>query len=266
MFITGDLIILGGTITIDGHVEGNLKAAGGNIKLNGSVVGETSITNTGELMINGTLSGPSALSARRITLGPQARFHNDVNYWNEEGYTDFKTKIVAGKAILDPSLAITDNELNWLFILLYLLYALFMILLLQKFFAPQLQLAAGTMRNNMLKSFGAGMLYFTIVPLIVVLLFVTVIGIPMGFLLLTLYGFSIFFSGIITAVLTGNGIDKETGKSSKPKLLLSAFATFIIIKALFFVPLIGWIFSLILTSTAFGAMLLTLKTKKFTKT
>jgi hypothetical protein len=55
--------------------------------------------------------------------------------------------------------------------------------------------------NNPGKSFLNGFLYFILLPIISIVCFITVIGIPIGFLLVALYIFSFVFAKIITLII-----------------------------------------------------------------
>lgn len=73
------------------------------------------------------------------------------------------------------------------------------------------------MRNNPGKSFLNGFLYFILIPIVSIICFITVIGIPIGFLLVALYVFSFVFAKVITlVVLSELIIQKWQNRISRP--------------------------------------------------
>lgn len=58
--------------------------------------------------------GPSIIAARKITIGNDASFNNNVRYWNDKGSVDFRQSIKNGKAIYDPSLKIETGRWYYL--------------------------------------------------------------------------------------------------------------------------------------------------------
>ncbi|NNC83905.1 MAG: hypothetical protein HKN79_10025, partial [Flavobacteriales bacterium] len=64
----------------------------------------------GELTMDGTVHGPSRLSAEDLTFGEKARFHADVHYWRENGEQDLNGKMLTGTAFFDESMAWEAND------------------------------------------------------------------------------------------------------------------------------------------------------------
>lgn len=58
-----------------------------------------------------------------------------------------------------------------------------------------------TLRQHPGKSFLYGLLYYVLMPIVTILLFITVIGIPIGLLSLALYIFSFVFAKLVTLVI-----------------------------------------------------------------
>jgi len=71
---------------------------------------------------------------------------------------------------------------------------------LQYLFSPSFRKAGNTAFTHTGRSFLAGLLYFVALPLLAILCFISLIGIPIGFILLVIYIGTLFFAGIITAL------------------------------------------------------------------
>ena len=82
-----------------------------------------------------------------------------------------------------------------------LLFLLIMGGLLLYFFGGVFKKTAAILRNSPGKSFLFGSLYIIATPVVILLCFITIIGIPLGFLSLALYIFGFVFVNVFTLVL-----------------------------------------------------------------
>lgn len=267
--VNGDLLSGGGKVTVDGTVKGKIRDASGEFVLNGSAEQDLECKG-GKIVINGTVSGNSVLAANTIELGPDARFEKDVKYWNKEGSLDFGRSINGGKAIFDGSLEIEDGKWHYLgfasfvMVIWYLATALVMIVLIQYLFSLTLKNAANTVRNTSLKSLGLGFLFLVGVPLSIVLLFITVIGIPIAVLAAIAYGTVLLLATIIVALLVSNWINNTYYQSSwgNGRITIAAFGIFIFLKLASLTPVVGPLIMLLLACMAFGGILLNVKWRR----
>jgi cytoskeletal protein CcmA (bactofilin family) len=269
VIIHGNLLISGGEATLNGTVKGNVNGGAGQFTLNGKIEKEMDCR-AGEITVNGTVLGETVLAAKIIEIGSTANFHNDVRYWNKEGSLDFKGTIKNGNAAYDPELKMETGHwlylgfASFLILLWYLGAALLMIFILQYLFGVTLQKAAGTALSNSLKSIGFGFLFFIAVPIAVILSFFTIIGVPVGLILLFVYITVLFFSITITSLVAANWINNVYyGSRWKTwKLVLTAFGIFIVLKLASLTPFVGALIMAILVCLAFGAILLNIKWRK----
>lgn len=264
----GNLFISGGNLRIDGTVNGELKGASGKLILNGNVLKGVDCRG-GDLVINGSIAGKSVLAAPDIILGTNASFAGDVLYWNKKGSLDFKQSIKNGKAIYEPSLRMENNRWYYLGaatvlgLLWYLGTALLMIMFLQYLFSTTIKKAADNAFEESLKSLGYGLLYFIGVPVVAVIAFVTVIGVPIGFMLLFGYIFSIVLATVISSVLASNWLNNRNNYQwSYWKLVFAALGLFMLFKLISLLPFAGWLIMFVVSCIAFGAILLSIKLKR----
>jgi len=66
--VTGDLYLLGGTVTVDGTVDGDLVVLGGQVQLNGSVGGDL-LAAGGTVVLDGSVAGDARVAAGQLTVG-----------------------------------------------------------------------------------------------------------------------------------------------------------------------------------------------------
>ena len=245
--VAGDVTIWGGEVTISGMCQGNLEAKGGKV------------------ILNGTVRGTSSLAAEMITLGPDARLDGEVRYWipEEAEAPDFAAAMTGGTARYDPSLDVV-TEFPWLdwsppgfsIALAYLLAVVLMIVLAQWLFPHPLRQAGLALRDDFMRCFGYGVLYLIGVPLLIGLLFVTIIGIPPGLFALFLYGFSIAFGLIIASAVATHALQDQYQKDWNFGMrVFVSFVVFAVLRVLTFTPFIGLFLSVVAVGAALGALI-----------
>jgi len=266
--IGGGLLMGGGDITFNGTVNKSVKAGFGSLVFNGRAEKDIDVRG-GDLQMNGTVMGPSIIAANKISIGNDASFNNDVRYWNKAGSADFRQSIKNGKAIYDPSLKIETGRWYYLGgmsiigLLWYIGMALLMIIIIQYLFNTTLQKAGDTVFNKTLKSSGFGLLFFIAVPIAAVVAFITIIGVPVGLLLLFNYIILILLATVITSLVAAHWFNNRFNyKWSYWKLVFAALGIFIVLKLISLMPFLGWLIGLLATCMAFGAILQNINWKR----
>lgn len=267
--ISGHLVSTGGDVTLGGRVKGDVRSVSGTFTLNGAAEGEVKC-NAGKIIVNGDVAGNAVLAAEEIEIGSDAKFGKDVRYWNESGSLDFRNSLRDGKATYDSSLELENGKWQYLgfasFIMLlwYLLTAFVMMLLIQYLFSATLRNAASNVVNASLKALGVGFLFLVGVPIVIVILFLTLIGIPVGILTLVAYLTIILFATSIVALLLANWINntKYGAAWGNARVVFAALGIFIILKIASLTPFIGPLIMLLLACLGFGGILLSIRWKK----
>lgn len=264
----GGLISSGGNVKVDGTITGNVKGYFGEFFLNGATAKDLDCR-AGKIHINGTVGGNAIMSGTTIVIGRDAAFNGNIHYWNKKGMVDFKQSLKSTKATYDPSLKIKTNQWYYLgsdtlpALLFYLGMALVMILLLQYLFSVTLKRAADTVYNYSLKSLGYGFLFFIAIPVATLLAFVTIIGVPVGILMLISYVTLILLATVITSVVWANWVVNRNNKSwNNWHISFAAFGIFIALKLVSLMPFAGWLILLFLICMSFGSIVLSINWRK----
>ena len=256
--IGGDLIANGGEIRIDGKVDGGLIANGGRIVLNGSI-GKDAEINGGLLEVNGQIQGSSKIVAEEIVLGANAKFASKVEYWTKKGEINFG----AANAVYSKELGKKFHKQKFgnkgaIFgfgILFFLSGALIIFLLLfaRKFFRE----ASHKLEKNVWKSFGIGVLYFLLTPIVAIILFVTVIGIPLGLIVGAAYGLSVILVTPFVAIILASLWEKHgRNKWGKWQFFGISVVVYAALKILISIPVLGGLVIIFVVIPAFGAFLI----------
>ncbi len=262
--IGGNVAVSGGTVTFDGTTRGNLKSATATLAMNGKVEKDFEF-NGGDLRVNGAVAGASVWAGQNIEVGEKAVLRGPVRYWAEHGEISF------GNALQNGATATFDSSLrthfdrpdvkflgfaSFMAVLWYLIAAFTVIWLVQWLFSNSFRTAAGTAAADPMRSMGYGFLYFAAVPVAIIILFVTVVGIPVGVIALLFYILLLALANIITALVGANWIDQRKTYNWRPiQLVFAALGLLIVLHVLGSIPFLGWIIKIAAVFIAFGALL-----------
>lgn len=271
--VTGDMLVGGGVVNLEGTVRGDLHVRGGEISLAGSVLGDSDVR-AERLTFTGQLRRNAILSAEQWFVGDKARVGGTLNYWQPSGERDF-SGVVQGAVTYDTDLKQMERDpkgpamaigaaIAAFSIFGLLSGALFIALLLlvtKTFFRD----AAKRLRTAPGLSLLTGFLYFLLMPVVVLVFFLTIIGMPLGLMFMAGYVFSIVFAKPLTAIVLAKWMEASRGKPLHGVLLfLLSSGILIVLKLLMIIPFVGWLLLLLAVCAAFGAVAMT-KFEKFKK-
>ncbi len=264
--IHGNLINFSGKINMNGKVNGMVKSYAGELAINGNVAQGSNLY-AEDVLINGEIRGESKIVAEKIVIGEDAKFYGDVAYWSEDGEIDFKNSLVNGQASYTERLKEDRNGFSmeglgiatlglWLF---YLFSAFLVLLLLNWAFRDLFSKAVVNFDKAFLKSFGYGLIYLFGVPLLIMITFIMIIGIPIGLFLSGLYLFSILFGHLVTALLISHYLNNRSNTSWNfwPVVLL-ALGIASVIRLLTLIPFLGIVISVFAIALGYGILSLTI--------
>lgn len=266
--VMGDAIVRGGNLILRGTVGKNLSIDGSAVSLEGIFHGDVTV-HAHAVTIAGPVEGNATIIADTITLVHGAAFRGSVDYWSAEP-TDFGVGLAEGQtATFHPEyaelshgqrVALTGGFLAAVvgtFALFKLLSAALIIGLLvyitKTFFVD----SAKYLRRHPGMSFLTGLGFFLLVPLAVLLLLITVFGIPLALLLLASYIFTLVFSVPTSAVVLARWAELHFKKTwNRWKVFGISFGIFIVLKLLTFLPVIGWVVKGVTVLCVLGALLM----------
>ncbi|MCA9371071.1 MAG: hypothetical protein KC680_03875 [Candidatus Peregrinibacteria bacterium] len=276
--VRGDVIVFGGRVEIlDGvTISGDLVVSGGDVTMNGTVLGKTTI-NAGTAYFGGATSGDVTVVAKNLTVDPSARIRGNVSYWTDTTMTEteniFGDTVTGTITFMDDAAPLSEREvhtglaaaLGIIFaastvysILATLLIIAIAILCTRTYFTDGVSyLASGVWLNAFY-----GLMYFIATPIIAALFLVTLIGIPVGAIILALYAITIALTKPLTAILlTKYWEQTKRPKKAKPlgnwHLIFLSLCVFVGMKVLSFVPIVGWLAVFFAICASYGALLRT---------
>lgn len=228
--INGTLHIAGNDLTIAGQIKGNVEASGSTITSN-AVVGGNFKGDMGNLTftggsIGGNLDYKSPADAKGLSTvtvaGTTTRSDQD---YNASGMT-YSDWLWAGLATLVTGLALI-------------------------FLMPRkLEDEMTTITSQWRKSFGWGFLTLIVTPIVAALLIATMIGMPLGFVLIAAYAIALYVAGVIGQILVGSWLLKRFKnapiKTHKQHLIWSLIVGIVVVSLITTIPLLGSIIAFLL--------------------
>lgn len=261
--INGGVLAGGGEVRLDGLVNGNVRMGSGTYLQNGTVNGNLE-SHGNTATINGTVKGKSVLAANKLVIGNAAAFYNDVRFWSETKNIDFKNALHGASAVYDPKLEVESErwhylgQATFLGLIWYIGAAFLFIVLLQYLFGDKFRYAADIIYNRTWQSLGYGLLFFVGVPIAAVIVMVTIIGIPVGLLLVIAYVVLVILASVITSLTIAHWLNnwRAQAKWSRWWIIWTATCVFVVVKLLSTIPVLGWLFMFVAASIAFGGLLM----------
>jgi len=271
--ILDDLIVFGGQVKVTENalIHGNLVSYGGELDIDGTVLGAVKASG-GEITVKGTAHGPASLSAGDLEIKKGARFLSDVNYWSDDGEVDFGNSVENGDAVFDQSLAAEGEDytdtgtllgIGIFFTILFLLGGLLILILLEWAFGKWFSGAAREVEKGWPNTLGVGAIYVIGLPVLVILSFLIVIGIPIGVFGLVFYIFTMVFGNFVAALALAHLWKDKKGKTWGVMLTsLIALAIAVLLQLLTSIPFLGWLISFTVLCITYGAIILAIRSKK----
>lgn len=206
--VNGDLTAMAGNVVVEGQVNGDLTAFAGNVRINGTVTGDASAAGgnvylaaggrvggelsagAGNAMIDGEVGEDVRVGADSIAVGPSASVGGDLAYDGDLDLADGAS--VAGEVRQEDDIGPAvgpigwgvPNWVSWAYGFLANLALGAVALAAFSRFSDGVADRAGT---DPLRSAGVGLLVLVGVPILLGLLFVSLIGIPLGLLGVLVY-------------------------------------------------------------------------------
>jgi hypothetical protein len=230
--IGGDLVVGAQNSTIDGSIGGNIKAASTSVAISNSVGGNVQatgneITLTSTANIKGDFTYTSKNDAR-IQTG--ARIGGTTTHLQPAPSRPARNLYIAGVIGTIVGKVLT-------FIMLLIIGIILISVLPRK----MLRLADG-LRRSPVSSLGWGALLLFITPIAAVVVMCTIIGLPLGFISLLLWGIAVYLSEIPVALIIGWLILRGNRSLDSKGIIIGAFALgLFILTVITAIPVIGWI-------------------------
>lgn len=296
--IKGDLLAAGNSVRINGAVDGDVRAAANSINVSGQITGSLTAAAADLQLLNGSLVNRDMQAAAKnmslsglvgrhflgagesifldsplggdvvarpvssLTLGPHAAIAGNLAYSSQN------------QAAIDPGAQIggtTDwtkleprqqpgprRGFNWLSQLIWFASGVLVWGIFTLIFPLLWKNLSMTIKGTPLASLGWGVLALLVTPLAILLLLITVVGIPISLVLAFAYGALLYAGKIIAGDAAGRYLSGRFGWESRVPAIVPFMTGLAGLILLTNIPIVGTIINIAVTALAMGAVALTL--------
>jgi cytoskeletal protein CcmA (bactofilin family) len=245
--VGGDAVLAGGSVRLNGNVSQNAYAAGGQVFVNGTVsrnarfaggqveiapssrieggvsigAGQARVSGSiggylqaagGNLYINGPISGDVEAASGQVELGPNARIMGRLRYRSRQALKqDPAAQVLGGieqlpaPAARAPTARGLGRVAFWIWTLGLMLVITILFIVVPIFFSEVTQ----TLESRPAASALLGFVMLVCIPVASAFLFITLIGIPLGLLLIAAYLALLLVGYAVTGAAVGDWVLKR---------------------------------------------------------
>ena len=244
-----DRVVITGDVVVDrGVTAGKVVVIDGDVLVRGTVDGDLIVVK-GEVTLRGRVTGDVVAVTEKVVLGERGRIDGDLRYGDErpEGGTGDKVGGEVKRFDLESIAAPTGVGIA-LGVWLAFTVSIFLLGLVLLLLAPRA--ADAVARAGIGKSLLVGLLAFILLPILAVVALVTVIGAPLGLVLLLALLPLYAISYVTGAWVVGRRILKP----DKARIL-SFLVGLVILRLLALIPIAGGLITFLATLLGLGALL-----------
>lgn len=288
--IEDDLFVAGSNIKIDGEIKGNLFAAANTIEINGKIDKDTFLAgnsiNIGEnatlgqdafiagnilnikgniernLSIGGSyinldsnIKGDTKVTGQTLVIGDNAILDGNLNYTSEKELSSTEQEKIKGNTSYTQPNEKTNQKNNynidftsWFVSLLqFLLFGIIIVLLMPKWTDE----IAEYIKKDTLKTIGIGILAFIVVPILMIIMLITIVGIPIAIVTGLLFTLFIMFARFWVAYCIGKWIGKN-----KYSPIVTILVGALILQIIFLIPILSILAKIVVIFAGLGAIYL----------
>ncbi|MFB6108424.1 MAG: polymer-forming cytoskeletal protein [Haloplanus sp.] len=260
--VGGDVSAAAGTVRVDGVVGGDVNAAAGTVELGESArVGGNFAVGAGYVSVDGAVGGDARVGAETVVLGPNATIGGEFRY-DAETFTRDPGATVAGGVVRDDELGGVGPVGDGLSLFPWFgaVYGLFVNLLLGAglllVFPAFSARVASRVATDPVVTGGVGLLTVLGVPVVLVLLAVTVVGIPLSVLGAVGFTVAVWVALVYGQFAVGAWALGVLGREDRWLALVVGLVGFALLGA---VPVVGTLFELAAVVLGLGALALGLR-------
>lgn len=279
--VGGNIRVIGNSVTINSQVARNVNAFGSDVVIGkDSRIGWDVILVASSAQVKGIITGAlnsyvqniiisgkigknvdiktyDKNQAQKIIITKETIINGDLNYSsankaeiesgaNISGQTNYQAPVVEKKNVVSA----------WIWSRVFSILSLLLIGLIFLFITTKhTNNILRTLKTKPAKSFLVGAIIFLIIPPLVLVLAITIIGLPLAAILLSLWSAGIFLAKTMVAIFVGTLLIKDLLKKPQAPLFWSLIFGTLIMSILFSLPVVGWIISLLTIWLGLGGFL-----------
>lgn len=265
--VAGNASLFGQKVTLEGPVAGNLRASASELTVTGDIGGYAMLAGE-RVRLDSVIAGDAALTARRADFGPDARVEGTLTvYENHPGSLTVPASVAPEDRIERRRVEEWDRDwrhghgLSWRGALGGFLFGVLVVAAVAALIAALVPEALAAMRRRILdrpgRTLGAGFVALSAIAgagLVVALTGIGILLTPAFFLLAVLAG---FIGYVVGAYAFGVALLSAIGRALPDSIgdrALAAGAGALAAGVIGLLPVLGWLFVLVLLLTGLGAV------------
>lgn len=275
--VNGDLTVTAGDVLVEGEVTGDVNTFAGSVRVTGTVDGDLSGTSgnfflgegaeiggqlgyaSGNAVIDGTIGGDATVGAGSITLGDSAVVQGDFEY-DADSFERAAGAQVAGQVVQNPDLVAAPTPVpavptGAFTVYGFLVNFLFGAILLLAFPAFTFGLAE-RVEDHPVVSGGVGLLALIVVPLALLLLTITIIGIPLAVIGGLLFALTLWVAYVLGSYAIGAWLISIADSHNR---WLALFVGLLVVALVDLIPFVGGLVNFLVVLLGLGAFALQLR-------
>ncbi|MFH1429464.1 MAG: hypothetical protein ABIH39_06945 [Candidatus Margulisiibacteriota bacterium] len=262
-----DVRVVGGEVKLRSQVRGEVFAAGGNIDIapDNTIVRDL-VVYAGQIHVGGKIYGDANLNGADIAILEKTLINGELsgNASNGDIRIASSAVITGPKNIVKKAQKAKNIKKDFMGViaigkllgfLATIVFALLLILTMPNY----IRSVNSTMITKPWGSIGIGIITLLLVPVAVFLCLVSIIGIPIGLIILFAYSLGIYSTKVFISIGLGSLILSKLEKTDKPSLVWSLVLGTIVYTVLLKLPFVGWIICFVGLLLGLGALLITKK-------
>jgi len=248
-----DLLVLGNIFELRGDVGRDLYGSAGKVSVAGQIGKNLDLN-----------FGTQNNYDKPLIITDTAKIGGEVKYKSNKNADINSGAVIKGETIHNfPTLVAKKSNLvniGWYWGKLISIFSALVIgLVLISFWREQIIKITDLMLAKIGQSFGWGIITLLLTPIIVVILLITIIGLPLAFILFALWLIALCVSKILTGILIGRSLINNYWPKQKDSLILAMIIGIVIAYLIFALPIIGGFISLLAILWGLGGIMLALK-------
>jgi len=239
------------------EIGGDVIAFCGELKISGKV-GKGVRASAGSVVISGIIDGDVSIKAGEISIMSDAKINGNLYYKSKKEAKIDKGAEITGETKWTKILPKKEKKgLTWgklfikfLFLCASIVTGFFMLLLAKK----EVKAAKEAVFKDFLKNLGLGFVFVICVPVAAIILFFTVLGIPISIISLFAYLVLFYIAKIFVGFALGEKILQLFKTKGMPAPAWSLMVGLLTLYILFLIPYLHWIVYLLTIFIGFGSV------------
>ncbi len=260
-----DLVVVGRHVIVskDAIINGDTLILGHTVELQGQLLGQSQI-NSSKIVVSGEISGPTTLTGSRISFISGSKILSQISYFSPQRAFFEQGVEIQKEPSFNQIESIKQNDfIKRVFLgfvsfwaIIKLIATLFVIFVLTHLFKVHVQKTLEFIKADKIKNAIIGLISFIVTPIVIVILFASLILIPVSIIVACIFIIYIMLLPAMSAIILASLYQLYVQKKPKISIEFNLAALMLIgITFIGFIPYVGSLVTYILYMISFGTMM-----------